>query len=126
MSKCPVLSYQLPQVSITRSPSLCQKLFELLATQGRSTAVFVELVIFVHSSQLTPELCRAISLQSSRARPSARGCATRSVAQNEARKRRASERARVGCDCELDGLLQVTMASYSASQLPDAIARYLH
>src|SRR5437588_3722486 len=38
-------------------------------------------------------------LSLSRARPSRSGSATRSVAQNEARKRRASERQRVGC-CE--------------------------
>ena len=37
------------------------------------------------------------ALRFSRARSSARGCATRSVARNEARKRRASKRARVGC-----------------------------
>ena len=42
---------------------------------------------------------RANVLSLSRARPSRSGSATRSVAQNEARKRRANERPRVGC-CE--------------------------
>ena len=37
----------------------------------------------------------------SRVRPFARGCATRSVARREARKRRASERPHVGCCGEL-------------------------
>ena len=46
---------------------------------------------------------RPSALRFSRARPSARGCATHSVARSEARKRRASERACVGCDCELAG-----------------------
>src|SRR5437764_715089 len=43
------------------------------------------------------------ALRFSRARLSARGCATQRVAQNEARKRRASEQARVGCDREMGG-----------------------
>src|SRR5438874_9773678 len=42
-------------------------------------------------------------LSLSRSRPSHSGSATRSVAQNEARKRRASERPRVGCCEELGG-----------------------
>src|SRR5438067_7958354 len=44
-------------------------------------------------------LGRANVLSLSRSRPSHSGSATRSVARNEARKRRASERPRVGC-CE--------------------------
>src|SRR6266581_1702349 len=46
---------------------------------------------------------RANVLSLSRARPPRAGSATRSVAQNEARKRRASERPRVGCCEELRG-----------------------
>ena len=50
-----------------------------------------------------PGLANVLSL--SRTRPSRSGSATRSVAQNEARKRRATERHVVGCCEELGGLV---------------------
>src|SRR5262249_32455697 len=49
------------------------------------------------------KLRRPNSLQFSRARPSARGCATRSVARTEPRKRRGSERAGGGWGREVGG-----------------------
>lgn len=45
MSKCPMLSHELPQVSITDCPSFCQKSVKLLIAQCGSTEVFVEFVI---------------------------------------------------------------------------------
>src|SRR5438552_2776399 len=48
---------------------------------------------------IRPEFCPPNVLSLSRSRPSHSGSATRSAAQNEARKRRANERPRVGC-CE--------------------------
>src|SRR5881394_618491 len=51
----------------------------------------------------TTRIYRPNVLSLSRHVPSRSGSATRSVAQNEARKRRASERPRVGCCEELGG-----------------------
>ena len=57
---------------------------------------------------------RANVLSLSRTRPSPSGSATRSVAQNEARKRRASERPRVGCCEELAG--RSSVVSFACSE----------
>src|SRR5947208_2195782 len=53
--------------------------------------------------EVLPKLRRPNVLSLSRSRPPNPGSATRSVEQNEARKRRASERPRVGCCEELGG-----------------------
>src|SRR5437867_441714 len=60
-------------------------------------------MVGVRRDRLVLPRCLPNVLSLSRARPSRSGSATRSVAPNEARKRRASERPRVGCCEELAG-----------------------